>query len=125
MSDAVGDSDLGRLWAGGDRGGRVTCRWMSIRSIRSRCAGCVGTRVVRCPADTCGTIHPSGESQDFSGVHGRFPVAREVEETAVWPGAVAPFRVGCAAHVSFLSCNLDQRAAELGKVDVLSVGRLE
>ena len=48
-----------------------------------------------------------------------------MEETAVWPGAVAPFRVGRAAHVSFLSCNLDQRAAELGKVDVLSVGRLE
>jgi len=48
-----------------------------------------------------------------------------VEETAAWPGAVASFRVGCAAHVPFLSGNLDERAAELGEVDVLSVARLE
>ena len=48
-----------------------------------------------------------------------------MDESAVGSGAVAPLRVGCAAHVSLLSRNVNERAAELGKVDVLSVARLE
>ena len=112
------------MWARWDRGGRVTCVRVRIR-VRSRCAGCVGACVVRCPANTSCTLYPVGEFQDLARVHGRFPVAGEVDKSAVGPGAVAPLRVGCAAHVSLLSRNVNERAAELGKVDVLSVARLE
>ena len=116
--------DLGRLWAWGDRGGRVTCVRIRIR-VRSRCAGCVGACVIRCPANTSCTLYPVGEFQDLARVHGRFPVGGEVHEPAVGSGAVAPLRVGCAAHVSLLPGDVDEGAAELGKVDVLSVARLE